>query len=61
MASTNPLNPESEDFQVRPNFYLGQHDSDRTEILTDSLYSRVLNAGVNIQNLLKRSHKKVQS
>lgn len=46
MPSNNSLIPESGDFHSRPNFCLGQHDSDRTETLTDSQYYQVLNTGV---------------
>lgn len=30
----------------RPSFYIGQHDSQRTDGLTDSQYNRVLDFGV---------------
>ena len=47
MAMESSLNPESDDFnQARPNFFIGQHDSDRVEALTDGQYAQVLNAGV---------------
>ena len=46
MALHNTLNPESDDYQSRPNFYLGQHDPRRTETLTDDQYYQVLNTGV---------------
>ena len=46
MPSNTALNPESDDFQSRPNLYLGQHDSDRTETLTDEQYNQVLSTGV---------------
>lgn len=46
MAMESSLNPESDDFnQARPNFFIGQHDSDRVEALTDGQYAQVLNAG----------------
>ncbi|POS76070.1 arginine N-methyltransferase skb1 [Diaporthe helianthi] len=46
MPSSGSLNPESEAFaQVRPTFWIGQHDSSRTEALTDGQYTQVLNAG----------------
>lgn len=32
--------------EVRPVFYIGQHDSARTEPLTDLQYRQVLDAGV---------------
>ena len=48
MASTNSFNPESGNYHIRPNFYLGQHDSDRTETLTDDQYYQVLDAGVSV-------------
>ncbi|KAJ9149948.1 Protein arginine N-methyltransferase [Pleurostoma richardsiae] len=48
MASYSNLNPESNDFHdVRPNFYIGQHDSSRFETLTDDQYSEVLQTGFN--------------
>jgi hypothetical protein len=47
MTSFGSLDPESEEFsQARPTFWFGQHDSTRTEALTDSQYSHVLNTGV---------------
>jgi protein arginine N-methyltransferase 5 len=47
MTSSDVLNPESEDFnQARPNFFIGQHDSFRSQALTDDEYSTVLNTGV---------------
>lgn len=47
MPSSGSLNPESEAFaQIRPTFWIGQHDSSRTEALTDGQYTQVLNAGV---------------
>ncbi|KAJ0107284.1 hypothetical protein J7T55_015749 [Diaporthe amygdali] len=46
MPSSGSLNPESEAFpQIRPTFWIGQHDSSRVEALTDGQYSQVLNAG----------------
>lgn len=44
MASS--LNPESEDFQGRPTFFIGQHDSARAHTLTDTQHGQVLNTGV---------------
>lgn len=32
--------------EARPAFYIGQHDSTRTETLTDMQYGLVLNSGV---------------
>ena len=32
--------------EARPAFYIGQHDSARTETLTDMQYGQVLNSGV---------------
>jgi type II protein arginine methyltransferase len=47
MHSSGSLNPESEAFhQIRPTFWIGQHDSSRTEALNDGQYTQVLNAGV---------------
>jgi protein arginine N-methyltransferase 5 len=54
MASSSSLNPESADFHSRPNFYLGQHDSNRTETLTDDQYYQVLNTGVSALNTDER-------
>jgi protein arginine N-methyltransferase 5 len=48
MALRSALNPESEDYQSRPNFYLGQHDSDRSETLTDDQYYQILDTGVSV-------------
>ncbi|ROV95112.1 hypothetical protein VSDG_05849 [Cytospora chrysosperma] len=46
MTSFGSLDPESEEFsQARPTFWFGQHDSTRTQALTDSQYSHVLNTG----------------
>ncbi|KAB5582363.1 methyltransferase-like protein [Coniochaeta sp. 2T2.1] len=45
MASTSSFNPESGNYHIRPNFFLGQHDSDRAETLTDDQYYQVLDAG----------------
>ncbi|KAL2257879.1 hypothetical protein VTK26DRAFT_9057 [Humicola hyalothermophila] len=45
MASSRALNPESESFESRPIYYIGQHDSDRSEPLTDEQYTQVLNSG----------------
>lgn len=33
---------------TRPIFYIGQHDSGRTETLTDLQYGQILNAGVSL-------------
>lgn len=46
MASGAGLNPESEAFENRPTFYIGQHDSSRSEPLTEEQYTQVLNSGV---------------
>lgn len=32
--------------EIRPVFYIGQHDSARTETLTDLQYGQILNSGV---------------
>ena len=45
MAPDGNLNPESETFEARPPFYIGQHDSSRTETLSDDQYRQVLNSG----------------
>ncbi|KAH8880096.1 Skb1 methyltransferase [Thozetella sp. PMI_491] len=50
MASGEGLNPESGSFQAqepRPSFYIGQHDSSRSDTLADTQYSQVLNLGFN--------------
>src|SRR5690348_3344550 len=46
MSSSGSLNPESETFENRPAFYIGQHDSARFDVLTDDQYTQVLNSGV---------------
>lgn len=46
MASGSNLNPESDNFESRPAFYIGQHDSSRREALTEDQYAQVLNSGV---------------
>lgn len=46
MSSNGSLNPESESFESRPAFYLGQHDSSRSVALTDDQYAQTLNSGV---------------
>jgi type II protein arginine methyltransferase len=33
---------------ARPVFYIGQHDSRRTETLTDLQYGQILNSGVSL-------------
>lgn len=48
MASGGYLNPESDSFESRPNFYIGNHDSDRDQALTDDQYNHVLNTGVSL-------------
>ncbi|KAK3343941.1 methyltransferase-like protein [Lasiosphaeria hispida] len=45
MSSDGHLNPESDNFEMRPSFCIGQHDSTRSETLTDGQYSHVLNSG----------------
>jgi protein arginine N-methyltransferase 5 len=45
MSSNSSLDPESESFESRPVFYIGQHDSARKEALTDDQYTQVLNSG----------------
>ncbi|KAI1657408.1 Skb1 methyltransferase [Daldinia decipiens] len=40
------MDQESDDYnEIRPTFYIGQHDSTRLETLTDLQYGQVLNAG----------------
>lgn len=44
---SHSFDQESEGYnEVRPTFYIGQHDSTRSETLTDLQYGQVLNAGV---------------
>ncbi|KAL2016516.1 hypothetical protein VTK56DRAFT_3444 [Thermocarpiscus australiensis] len=45
MASSGTLNPESESFENRPRFYIGQHDSSRSGSLSDDQYTQILNSG----------------
>ncbi|KAK4040548.1 PRMT5 arginine-N-methyltransferase-domain-containing protein [Parachaetomium inaequale] len=45
MSSSGSLNPESDSFESRPVFYIGQHDSTRREALTDDQYGQVLSSG----------------
>lgn len=46
------MDQESDDYnEIRPTFYIGQHDSTRLETLTDLQYGQVLNAGVSNQYL----------
>ncbi|KAF3766552.1 Skb1 methyltransferase [Cryphonectria parasitica EP155] len=46
MPTDGPLNPESEEFlQLRPAFWIGQHDSSRVDALTDGHYDQILNSG----------------
>ncbi|SPQ27418.1 a0500d45-dec7-454a-906a-68302402b5f8 [Thermothielavioides terrestris] len=45
MSSSGSLNPQSESFESRPTFYIGQHDSTRSEALSDDQYAQVLNSG----------------
>lgn len=40
--------------EARPAFYIGQHDSTRTETLTDMQYGQVLNSGVSTLGILKQ-------
>ena len=46
MSSTGSLNPETDSFEGRPAFYIGQHDSTRLDVLTEDQYTQVLNSGV---------------
>ncbi|KAK1761238.1 methyltransferase [Echria macrotheca] len=45
MASPGSLDAESESFEPRPFFTIGQHDSNRRETLTDDHYRHILNSG----------------
>lgn len=47
------LNPESADFESRPRYYIGQHDSHRSNAVTDEQYNHFLNSGVGLLNVLK--------
>jgi len=42
------FNPESADFESRPRYYIGQHDSHRPNAVTDEQYHRFLNSGVGL-------------
>jgi len=44
--SQGNLNPDADSFENRPSFYIGQHDSDRYDVLTDDQYAHVLASGV---------------
>jgi type II protein arginine methyltransferase len=46
MSSDGYLDPETDNFESRPTFYIGQHDSDRAETLTDTQHNYVLSCGV---------------
>ena len=47
MDPAEALNAESHEFQLpRPNFYIGQHDSARTDTPTEEQYGQALNVGV---------------
>ncbi|KAI8960604.1 Skb1 methyltransferase [Daldinia sp. FL1419] len=46
MDHMDHIDQESDDYNdIRPTFYIGQHDSTRSETLTDLQYGQVLNAG----------------
>ncbi|KAK0626927.1 PRMT5 arginine-N-methyltransferase-domain-containing protein [Immersiella caudata] len=45
MSSDGYLDPESDSYDSRPQFYIGQHDTARSETLTDAQYTHVLNSG----------------
>ncbi|KAK3386979.1 methyltransferase-like protein [Podospora didyma] len=45
MASDRTLNPESDSYESRPVFYIGQHDSNRSVTLSDYQYGHVLDCG----------------
>lgn len=45
------LNPESADFESRPRYYIGQHDSHRPNAVTDEQYNHFLNSGVGLPNV----------
>lgn len=47
------LNPESDTFENKPIFYIGQHDSNRSEALSDDQYNQVLDSGVSLNSLQK--------
>ncbi|KAK0706612.1 methyltransferase-like protein [Lasiosphaeria miniovina] len=47
MSTDGSLNPESDSFDSHPPFYIGQHSSTRSETLTDTQHSQVLDRGFN--------------
>ncbi|KAL0470879.1 protein arginine N-methyltransferase [Neurospora intermedia] len=47
MSSNRGFNPESESFEQRPPFYIGQHDVQRHESPTDNQYGQILDSGFN--------------
>ncbi|KAL8409541.1 hypothetical protein RB594_007835 [Gaeumannomyces avenae] len=50
MSTPGEMNPESYEFQQpigRPNFVIGQHDSDRRDVLSEKQHSHVLSCGFN--------------
>lgn len=54
--SHTSYNQGGEDYdENRPIFYIGQHDSARSETLTDLQYGRVLNSGVSEPPVASRS------
>jgi hypothetical protein len=56
MSSGGNLNPESDSFENRPVFFIGQHDSARTEVLTDEQYTQVLGSGVSrLESMVERT------
>nr|CAB91373.1 related to SHK1 KINASE-BINDING protein [Neurospora crassa] len=49
MSSNRGFNPESESFEQRPPFYIGQHDVQRHESPTDNQYGQILDSGSHLQ------------
>ncbi|KAK4226996.1 PRMT5 arginine-N-methyltransferase-domain-containing protein [Podospora fimiseda] len=47
MSQVGEFNPASDPYESRPTYYIGQHDSNRWEVLTDDQYRQVLSSGFN--------------
>lgn len=53
MMDDHIMDSQNEDYgEIRPAFYIGQHDSTRTDTLNDLQYGQILNAGVSFHSLL---------
>lgn len=47
MMAQSAFDQDAEGYdEIRPIFYIGQHDSTRSVTLTDKQYGQILNAGV---------------